>query len=156
MIYIYIYIFTVTHYTLYKITTNTATGCFRVGQEFMQQQAPQFMPPPPAAGGGPSQVPVWQQQAEQGGPPEVWQLDLLLAYLASQSFRRFTTCIDFTDARHPPGGRSKASAQGTCGPCIGCEIGTQPRSGHGQGGLEGLGGAGLRLGALFCWDDSFR
>ena len=153
---IYIYIFTVTHYTLYKIITNTATGCFRVGQEFMQQQAPQFMPPPPAAGGGPSQVPVWQQQAEQGGPPEVWQLDLPLAYLASQSFRRFTTCIDFTDARHPPGGRSKASAQGTCGPCIGCEIGTQPRSGHGQGGLEGLGGAGLRLGALFSLGWFFR
>ena len=37
----------------------------------MQQQAPQFMPPPPAAAPGQPQVPVWQQQSEQGGPPEV-------------------------------------------------------------------------------------
>ena len=39
----------------------------------MQQQMPQFMPPPPQPGAAPgqSQVPVWQQQAEQGGPPEV-------------------------------------------------------------------------------------
>lgn len=40
-------------------------------QEFMQQQAPQFVPPPPgAAPAAPGQVPVWQQQQQDGGPPE--------------------------------------------------------------------------------------
>mmetsp|Transcript_17190 Transcript_17190/g.21145 ORF Transcript_17190/g.21145 Transcript_17190/m.21145 type:complete len:154 (-) Transcript_17190:50-511(-) len=38
-------------------------------QEFMQQQAPQFMPPPPGAASGQPQVPVWQQQ-QVDGPPE--------------------------------------------------------------------------------------
>lgn len=49
---------------------NLALEVIATFQEFMQQQAPQFMPPPPAAAPGQPQVPVWQQQSEQGGPPE--------------------------------------------------------------------------------------
>ena len=42
----------------------------------MQQQVPQFMPPPAAAAPGQPQVPVWQQQSEQGGPPEVRSIEV--------------------------------------------------------------------------------
>ncbi|CAJ1340438.1 unnamed protein product [Effrenium voratum] len=50
---------------------NLALEVIATFQEFMQQQAPQFVPPPPgAAPAAPGQVPVWQQQQQDGGPPE--------------------------------------------------------------------------------------
>lgn len=49
---------------------NLALEVIATFQEFMQQQAPQFMPPPPVPGAGGAQVPVWQQAQDAGGPPE--------------------------------------------------------------------------------------
>jgi len=50
---------------------NLALEVIATFQEYMQQQAPQFVPPPPTqAGAAPGQIPVWLQQQGQDAPPE--------------------------------------------------------------------------------------
>jgi len=50
---------------------NLALEVIATFKEYLQQQAPQFVPPPPTQqGAAPGQVPVWLQQQGQDGPPE--------------------------------------------------------------------------------------